>query len=173
MASSKKSQSPYKKELIDVINARNEVVGVCSQEEIYKYERMHRIACVIVFNKMGEMLLQVRSKNKNYLPGFFCTSVGGHVASGETPTQAALREGREELGVDLELRKVGETWFEVKAGFKKLLIVFEASCEGPFSTPPNEVESVFFADMEKCKKMILSGEKIHPELAFIAKKYYL
>lgn len=52
-----------------------------------------------VFNREGEIYLQKRSAEKDILPGYWDTAVGGHVADGETPEEALVREAREEIGL--------------------------------------------------------------------------
>ena len=54
---------------------------------------------VLVFNSRGELYLQKRSPNKDIQPGKWDTSVGGHVAAGESFECAAYRELEEELGI--------------------------------------------------------------------------
>ena len=46
------------------------------------------------------MLLQ-RRQNTGYMDGFWVAGAAGHVEPGETARQAAVREAREELGVDV------------------------------------------------------------------------
>lgn len=48
-----------------------------------------------------EVLLQRRSKNKEHHPGWLHLSAGGHIDLGETVQQAAVREVKEELGLDI------------------------------------------------------------------------
>ena len=54
-----------------------------------------------LFDPAGRLYLQKRAAGKDRFPGRWDTSVGGHMAPGETPEQAIRREAREELGVQL------------------------------------------------------------------------
>lgn len=49
-----------------------------------------------------EMLLQKRSLSKENHPGFWDISVAGHIDTGETALEAAVRECREEIGYTLQ-----------------------------------------------------------------------
>jgi isopentenyldiphosphate isomerase len=49
-----------------------------------------------------EILLQHRAEDKKTWPGYLDISAAGHVDFGETPLQAAVRETREELGINLD-----------------------------------------------------------------------
>ncbi|OQA52551.1 MAG: putative Nudix hydrolase YfcD [candidate division WS2 bacterium ADurb.Bin280] len=162
----------FKDELIDVINDEGEVVGNCSQEQIYRQKKSHRIVHAMIFNQAGQLLLQKRSKNKNYLPGFFVTSAGGHVASGESPEDAIAREINEEIGVRLRVEFVRNFWYEPFAGFRKNIYLYKGRCEGPFEVNPDEVEEVAFFSLEEVRKMVGKKEKVHNELAFIINNYY-
>ncbi len=53
-----------------------------------------------------DILLQQRSLNKNSKPGWFHISAGGHINVGETALQAAIREAKEEMGLDIEPSKL-------------------------------------------------------------------
>jgi 8-oxo-dGTP pyrophosphatase MutT (NUDIX family) len=65
------------------------------------------IGVAIVFlyrvNQNGEVefLWQKRSDEVDRYPGDYDLSAGGHINLGESPIEAAIREGREEIGVQL------------------------------------------------------------------------
>lgn len=56
-----------------------------------------RVAVYIMFEKDGKILLSKRC-NTGYKDGYY-GFVQGHVEEGETPTEAAIKEAREEAGV--------------------------------------------------------------------------
>lgn len=161
-------------EIVDIINEKNEIIGSCSRNELYARRILHRIVHVLVFNNEEQMLLQLRSKEKNYLPGYLSTSAGGHVLKGETVEQAATREMGEELGIKIDLKRFAESWFDSsdQIGLRKFLTVFKGTCNGPFDLPDGEVERADFYSLKKIKTMIESGKKIHPELQFIINKFF-
>ena len=51
------------------------------------------------WNKKGDLFLQKRASTKDLLPGYWDTSVGGHVSPGESSEQALKREVLEEIGL--------------------------------------------------------------------------
>lgn len=161
-------------ELIDVIDSNGKTVGICQKEEIYTKKLLHRIVHVLIFDDKGRLLLQKRAKDKDYLPLFWGTSVGGHVASGESPKQAALREMLEELEIQISIRPFAEDWYDSigTIGLKKLLVIFKAKSNGPFQPNPEEVEKVKFFKIADIKKMIAAGDKIHYELKFLIEKHF-
>lgn len=55
-------------EIFDVVDEDDNVVGQASREDAYKKGLLHRIVHVLIFDKKGRMLLQLRSKNKTFAP---------------------------------------------------------------------------------------------------------
>lgn len=53
-----------------------------------------------------DVLLQQRSLNKSSKPGWFHISAGGHINVGESALQAAIRETKEEMGLDVDPDKL-------------------------------------------------------------------
>ncbi|MDX1334078.1 MAG: NUDIX domain-containing protein, partial [Robiginitalea sp.] len=54
------------------------------------------------YTASGKVLLQQRADQKETFPGLWDVSVAGHVHAEETPLEAAQREIKEEIGLDLE-----------------------------------------------------------------------
>ena len=86
-------------ELFDVVNERDEVIGVAPRAQVHAEGLRHRAAHVLVFNPEGRLFVQRRSFAKDNSPGCWDTSAAGHLDAGEDYHAAALRELGEELGV--------------------------------------------------------------------------
>lgn len=86
-------------ELVDIVNEKDEVVGVATREEAHKQTLLHRLIEVWFYDRRGRVLLQKRSLQKTNLPGLLDFTVGGHVSSGESYEEGLLKEVREETGV--------------------------------------------------------------------------
>ncbi len=99
-------------ELWDVYDVNRQRTGrVIDREKAFGQkgfgeEAYHLIVHVCVFNAEGQMLLQHRAPDKAYMPNRWDVSAGGSAVAGEDSRQAAEREIREELGLEISLRDV-------------------------------------------------------------------
>jgi len=89
-------------EIVDVVNEAGEVVSTVDRAEAHKRGILHKVVHVYIINSNGEVLLQRRSSQKKFSPNCWDLSVGGHVKAGGRSKDAALRETKEEIGIDLK-----------------------------------------------------------------------
>ena len=75
---------------------------VQTRDKCHKEGLWHKAIAVFIINSKGQVLLQKRSPNKKMWPNMWDITSGGHVLSGEFGFQAAIRETKEELGVNLD-----------------------------------------------------------------------
>ena len=128
-------------EILDFVNELDEVVGQRARSEIHRSKLNHRAVHVLVFNSRGELFLQKRSMKKDCFPGAWDSSASGHVDSGEAYDDCAVRELREEIG--LQLAGPPERLFKVPACAEtghEFVWVYRCSAEGPFTLHPGEIE---------------------------------
>ena len=92
-------QSPD--EVFDVVDERDVVVGREFRREIHRRRLLHRAIHIFWLRGDGLLCLQRRSYAKDNCPGLLSSSCAGHVDSGEDYLAAAMRELREELGIDV------------------------------------------------------------------------
>jgi len=158
-------------EILDIVDEKNVVVGAAPYDEIYSKRLNHRIVHVLVFNDKGEVLLQQRSAKKQFCPGHWVTSAGGHVRKGESYEQAAKRELLEELGIDAPLTKIHESPYD-HYKMRKFLQVFRCISEGPFKFNQEEVAGVRWFSVSDVRDMVKKNQLIHPELAHVIERLY-
>ena len=159
-------------EFLDIVDEQDQVVGRAAKDDVYRDCLRHRIAHVLIFNDTNEMALQLRSTHVFFCPLHWSTAVGGHVQSGETYEQAALREYTEELGSTSDLVFLGKAVYEVEGRPSKFLVTCKTTFNGPLSPDSNAVVRADFFTLQTIQDMIEKGEKFHPELLFLLKKYF-
>ena len=87
-------------ELIDVLDENGNKTGeILTREQIHKKGLCHRIVVIAIIGQQGNILMQQRSKNKAKNPGKWDVAAAGHISSGQTSTEAAIRETLEEVGI--------------------------------------------------------------------------
>ncbi|SFW73455.1 Isopentenyldiphosphate isomerase [Sinomicrobium oceani] len=104
-------------EYVDILDDQGNYTGkVLLKSEVHAKGLFHPTIHVWLFTGKDEVVLQKRSSLKDIFPGHWDVSVAGHIAAGEAPLQSAIRETREELGLEVspdELQKIG-TYTTVK-----------------------------------------------------------
>jgi isopentenyl-diphosphate delta-isomerase type 1 len=128
-------------EIFDVVNERDEVVGRETRRNVHRTGLKHRAIHVFVFNKGGEVFLQKRSMSKDSSPGLWDSSASGHLDSGEEYDACAVRELREEIGLNVSVRP--RRLFKVEACAltgQEFVCLYQCESEGPFTLHPEEIE---------------------------------
>lgn len=165
-----------KKEILDLINEKDEVIGQESYDVIHKDKLLHRVTSAMLFNNAGEVLLQLRAKEKSAYPLHWSFSMGGHVRHNETYLNGLVREAEEEVGVvflpsDFVFKGKGK--FVEKAGAPVLYQIYTTIYDGPIEERNEEVEAVQFVSPEVLKKMLEDRkEKIHPAMATVLRAHW-
>jgi len=126
-------------EKFDVVNALDEVTGQASRFEVHEQRLRHRAVHIFVFNAVGELFLQKRSRWKDVCPLMWDSSAAGHVNAGEDYAETAVREVREELGVDAAVAFVEKVEPCAETG-EEFVGLYTTRHEGPFRLPPAEID---------------------------------
>ena len=128
-------------ELFDVVNERDEVIDCQTRSTVHRLGLMHRAAHILVFNTAGQVFLQKRSLKKDRQPGKWDSSASGHVDAGEDYDACAVRELREEIG--LQLFATPLRLFKLAASTEtdqEHVWVYRCEAEGPFDLNVEEIE---------------------------------
>ena len=128
-------------EIFDIVDESDEVIGRKPRSEVHRLGLQHRAVHVLVFNARGELFLQKRSMQKDCFPGAWDSSAAGHLDSGESYDDCAVRELREELGLSVAepLRRLFKLAACVETG-QEHVWVYRCQAEGPFALHPEEIE---------------------------------
>lgn len=98
-------------EYIDIVNEKGEPTGKTELKSvIHQKGYYHNTVHIWFYTNEGYILLSQRSAKKTICPLLWDVSVAGHIDAGESIEQAAIRETKEEIGLNIskkELNKIG------------------------------------------------------------------
>ena len=89
-------------ELIDVLTSEGRPAGRTKAKRlVHRDGDWHRAVHVWIVQSDGRILVQRRALVKENNPGLWDVSAAGHISAGESLIDAAIRETREELGLEI------------------------------------------------------------------------
>ncbi len=144
-------------EYLNYVDDKDVVLGVTTRAEAKTKRLKVRIAATLIFNSRGEITLQkvARTKDKDALKWSY--SSGGHVSAGESYEDAALREMKEEMGINGVLhshiglvRPINPVTGE-KTAFHR---VFKVIHDGPYHFDPTEAEEIKTFSVAELTQMV-------------------
>lgn len=160
-------------EILDIVDETGTPTGrVKERTKVHEDGDMHRTSHVWIVrdnNKSGmDILLQKRSANKDSFPGCYDISSAGHIPAGEGFMESALRELKEELGIDAEpdeLKDLGikrRVMNEIFYGkefndtqISKVYIMKKNNLDiDKLNLQKEEIESVMWMDFEECVEAV-------------------
>lgn len=150
--------------LIQIVDENDQPVGEATKEEAWDKGLIHRIVRIVISNKDGKILGQLRSPTKDIFPGCWDNSAAGHVDAGEDYDVAARRELEEELGIrNIPLKELGsyrsdETWNNHR--FNRFTRCYLASLETlPQKLEAGKIDEVRWFTLDEIKALV----RDHPD----------
>lgn len=167
-------------DIFDIVDERDEVVSKAPRNYVHAHNLLHRSAQVLIFCGLGgkrKILLQMRSKFKDRHPRKYTASCSGHIDSGESYEQGAVREMREETGIicnSNQLREIGKLSPSEATGWE-FAKVYEYICDESvkLSFPPEEVESLEWVDVESFENLISEKPELFTPMFLEVYAFYL
>lgn len=165
-------------ELLDIVDEQGNPTGqTVERKKAHREGIRHRSSHVWLFRwREGkvEILLQKRSRKKDSFPGCYDISSAGHIPAGVDYLPSALRELREELGVEAEASELqycgkrfiyyrevfyGETFIDDQVSN---IYILWRDCEAEdFILQEEEVEEVKWFGFEECVELIRQNRIPH------------
>ncbi|MHB2037478.1 MAG: NUDIX hydrolase [Nitrososphaerales archaeon] len=150
-------------ELVDVVDKSDRVLETRTLKDCLKLGLLHRAVTVFLRNSNGEIFLQKRSNEEDWLPGMWTASCTGHVKSGEDAVAAAARELNEELGIACSpifmFKFVVPAIKYLDKVERELDIVFEAVSDDGINLNTEEIDEGVFLTPGDCKEFFKNKSK--------------
>jgi len=158
-------------EMLDIVDEYGVPTGgTVEREEAHRRGIRHRTSHVwLLRTRFGrtQVLLQKRSPKKDSHPGCYDISSAGHIPAGDGFLESAVRELKEELGVDAdadELIFCGQRRFEFRETFygrefrdnqvSNVYVLLRDIEDAEFTVQSSEVAEVLWMDWDKCMDMV-------------------
>jgi hypothetical protein len=142
---------------IDVVDQNDVPIGVVPRNEVFRLRASFRVVHDLVFNSLGEILVQQLASNRNRHPGYWGSSVAAYLFSGESYLDAAKRRLAEELDIrDVALNYVGKTSM-LDEGCRKFIAVFRTIHDGPINFDRSHIERCEFLPLDIIPELQKTG----------------
>lgn len=106
---------------------------------------LHRAFSLLIFNRVGDLLIQQRAASKRLWPLYWSNSCCSHPRSGESMDTAIQRRLREELGISCPLQFLFkfqyQAQFDATGSEHELCSVFIGRCSDPVTVNRQEIQS--------------------------------
>lgn len=127
-------------EQFPVVDSEDRLKGAAPRSQVHANNLLHRAVHILIFNPAGEVFLQMRSRSKDRHPLAWDSSAAGHVNAGEEYDQAAAREVREELGIEIRLESIAKLPASERTGYE-FICLYRGSHDGELRLNPSEIEA--------------------------------
>ncbi len=141
-------------EVFDVVDEEDNVVRQETRDVVHQENLLHRAVHIFVFNKRKEVFLQKRSRLKDVHPGRWDSSAAGHLNAGEGYAETAVRELKEELGIqEAEVQEIGVLPPSEKTGWEHVHLYLTRH-DGAMRFPCSEIESGLWMPIDEVSAWI-------------------
>jgi len=93
-------------EMLEVIDEDDNVIGLETRAKVHQGGLLHREIHIWFLTPNGEIIFQHRAKDKDTYPDKLDATVGGHVEPKMSYEETAVKECKEETGIDIDIKKL-------------------------------------------------------------------
>lgn len=164
-----------KQEMVDVVDANDNVLYAVTKEEAHRKGYLHRTVIAELKNKNNEWILVKQAPDRQD-KGLYVSPVGGHVRSGETLEDALKREVLEEIGItDFTYTYIDKAVFYREVLGRKenhLFILFEVFSDNDIRLNGESVGYKRFTTQQLKKELRENPEKFGKAFHFVVRTFY-
>ena len=158
-------------EILEIVDSYDNVIGTGTRGEIHRKGFFHRAVHLFVFNPAGQVYIQRRSCSKDRHPGKLDSSAAGHVDPGETYEETAIRELREELGIQAEVKEILRVPASIQTD-NEHVVLFQVETESEPVPNPEEIQWGAWLSRERVSKLMdESPDDFVPAFVLLWKKF--
>ena len=149
---------------IILVDPKDHKIGMIEKHRGHRYAMLHRAFSVLIFRKHKgklETLLQQRSKKKYHGGGLWTNTCCSHPHPGEKIMASARKRLKEEMGIEVSLKKVGKFHYVAlldhgmtENEIDHVFVGYYDSDNIPFNK--GEVESYQWMEVTKLKRELVS-----------------
>ncbi len=160
-------------EYIDIFDENNNPTGEIKEKtKAHEEGNFHRTAHIWIMNNKKELLLQKRSPTKKSHPNCWDISGAGHIRARETVIEGAIRELKEELGIEVketDLKFISVVKSTKNPQNQEFGYVYLLECNNDIQdytfedNEVSEVKYVYYEDLERMVADRVKGLLIHEE----------
>lgn len=160
-------------EYIDIFDENNNPIGeVKEKTQAHEDGNFHRTAHIWIMNDDNELLLQKRSEKKKSHPNCWDISGAGHIMARESVIDGAIRELKEELGIEVnekELQYIVTIKSTKNPKNMEFQYVYLLKCNKQVEeyifedNEVSEVKYIYYEELEKMVEERVEGLLIHEE----------
>ncbi len=153
-------------EYFEIFNEQGKLQGTAPRREVHEKGYWHKAVNIIIQRSNDDLIIQLRSKNKDVWPDAWDFSVCEHLQPGESFEEAAIRGLHEELGIEkctlipidpICISKVENQ--DLKLKDFEFQQCFTAKYDGPFSLDDDEVAAIRWISPGQLKKEMSQKSK--------------
>ena len=153
---------------------RNKLSETMIRGETQREGTYRIVVHICIFNSKGEMLIQQRQPFKKGWPNLWDVSVGGNAISGDSSLQAAARELKEELGLDIDFSMMRPSMtIDFPLGFDDVYIIHKDLDITQLKLQYEEVQRVKWADLKEVLRLLDQGEFIPYHRSFLELIFFM
>ncbi len=148
-------------EIIDVVDANDEIIATAPRKGIHKTSMLHRAVHIFLLDPDGRIWLEQRGPNTDTYPAYYSSSAAGHVMHGEDYLDGARREALEELGIpDLALERKHKLLASPETSNEFVVFFLAHSSKKPIKH--SDTEKLEPLSVDEINLMISRNEKFVP-----------
>lgn len=141
-------------EKLDIVNEKDEVVGVKTRKEVHDEVLRHRSVMFFVFNSEGKVLMTQRNEDKRFYPSYWSIVLGGHVTSGSSYEETLKKEMKEELGVIGDYEEIGRFKKDIEEEKENVKLYRTEVDSQSIKLSPDEFQRGKFIPLDKIEEEI-------------------